>query len=421
MRTHKRREVRRGHRNGAAIAAVKYGYDSDMGSSDGHRSRPVFIVGSPRSGTSVLTWALGQHPNLLLTEESNWLGTFAIQAAAAYSQGSARARRSQLGALGISRDAFLSGFGDAIDRMILAGRSHLEASSRADARVSPQRVNPEFAISRNFGESKSRWIDGTPEYSLQIPALIALFPQARFVHLLRDADQVAASLLAFRDEGGRLIVGSAEDAYAYWMRTVRACLDAEEILGPGRVHRVRHADLVVDGERTLRGILEFLGEPFVPACLEPLKHRINSSFGGEAMPRAFPDARSAVIEEARRASAAWLASSQSTQVGAASRACWDADFDVSVLHAQNLQTNWEVAQRMLSQTRLAFGVCGMLLFVNWLLALALWIRTGDAAVAFWQGLACATVMVYLWMRRAGLRSIATRVLGMVAGAVRRSG
>lgn len=385
-----------------------------MGSSSGHPSRPVFVVGSPRSGTSVLTWALGQHPNLLLTEESNWLGSFAIQAAVAHAQGSARAQRSQLSALGISRDAFLSGLGDAIDRLVLAGRTHLEAASQAEAQHSSQLVSPEFAISRGPEESKSRWVDGTPEYALQIPSLLALFPKAQFVHILRDADQAAASLLAFRDERGRPIAGSAEEAYAYWLRTVRACLDAEETLGPDIVHRVRYADLVSDGERTMREILDFLAEPFAPACLEPLKRRINSSFTGDAMPRAYPGGQSEIIQQARRASAQWLASPQTAQADASARARWQAEFETSVLYAQGLESHWEAAQRMLPQLRLAIGVCGILLLVNGLIALALWLRSGDAMATLWLALACAMVAAYLWLRRAGLRAIATRVLGRVA-------
>lgn len=386
-----------------------------------HESRPVFVVGSPRSGTSVLTWALGQHPNLLLTEESNWLGSFAIGAAAAHAQGSARAQRSQLSALGITRNAFLCGLGDAIDRMIVAGRAHLEAASYATATRSPQQVHAEFAISRDPCDTKLRWVDGTPEYSLQIPMLLALFPKAQFVHILRDADQVAASLLAFRGEGGRPIVGSAEEAYAYWMRTVQACVVAEETVGPATIHRVRYADLVAEGEHVLRGILDFLGESFAPACLEPLTRRINSSFAAGAMPRAYPAEHSEIIGQARRLSATLLASAQSTQAGDTARTRWQIEFDESVLHAQGLQTHWEAALRMLTQTRLSFDICGGLLLVNWVLALVLLLRSRDATAALWLAMACTTVIVYLWMRRAGLRTIAIRVLNMVARSIRRSG
>ncbi|MGH8182754.1 MAG: sulfotransferase family protein [Rhodanobacteraceae bacterium] len=380
---------------------------------DAHQTRPVFVVGSPRSGTSVLTWALGQHPDLLLTEESNWLGSFSIQAAAAHAQGSARAMRSQLSALGISRETFLSGLGDAIDRMMLAGRAYLEAAGQATALHSPQHVNPAYSISRDPGDTKARWIDGTPEYSLQIWALVELFPKAQFVHILRDADQVAASLLAFRDERGSPVVGSAEEAYTYWLRTVQACIDAERILGPGLIRRVRYADLVADGERTLRGVLDFLAEPYAPACLEPLEHRINSSFAGGAMPRAYPDTRSAVIEVARRSSAEWLGSQQSTNADISARAGWQTEFETSILYAQGLQGNWEAAQRLLTRMRLTIGLCGALLLVNWLLALALLLSSGGATAAIWLAFASGMMVVYAWWRRAGVRAILVRVLGML--------
>ena len=384
-----------------------------------HVARPVFIVGSPRSGTSVLTWALGQHPNLLLTEESNWLGSFAIAAAVSHAQGSARAQRSQLSALGIARADFLSGLGNAIDRMIIGGRAHLEAASHATAMHSPQQASPEFAISRDPSDSKSRWVDGTPEYSLQIPMLLALFPKSQFVHILRDADEVAASLLAFRGEGGRPIVGSAEEAYGYWTRTVQACLDAEKTLGPCIVHRIRYADMAAEGERTLREVLDFLGEPFAPVCLEPLKHRINSSFPGEAMPHAYPSERSPVIERARRASAEWLESRQPANTDPAARARWQAGFETAVVYAQGLETNWEAAQRLLTQTRMAFAASGVLLFSNWLLALAVLLWSRDATAAVWLMLASVLVVVYAWLRRAGLRAIATRVLGMTTRRIRK--
>ena len=386
-----------------------------------HDPRPIFIVGSPRSGTSVLTWSLGQHPDLLLTEESNWLGSFATQAAVVHAQGSARGLRSQLGALGITREAFLSGLGETIDRMILAGRSHLETVSQATALQSPEQVNPEFAIVRDPDEAKTRWVDGTPEYSLQIQALLALFPKARFVHLLRDVDQVAASLLAFRNEQGRPIVDSAEAAYAYWMRTTQACVEAESILGPGIIRRVRHADLAADSEGTLRGILEFLGEPFSPACLEPLQRRINSSFPGAAAPPAYPHRRTPVIEEARLASEAWLESTQPATADASRAAKWQAEFETAVLHLQGLETHCEAALDMLKQTRLAFAVVGVLLLINWLFALARLLQTGGTRAVLWLALASTMVVAYLWLRRSGVRSIAKRVLGMTAGSIKKPG
>jgi len=61
-------------------------------------AKPVFIVSSGRSESTILTRCLGQHPNIMPQEESNWLGPFAIDAAVNYHRGTARGERGQLSA-----------------------------------------------------------------------------------------------------------------------------------------------------------------------------------------------------------------------------------------------------------------------------------------------------------------------------------
>src|SRR5256886_11509548 len=55
-------------------------------------NRPIFVVGSPRSGTSILTWCLGQHPNIFAVPESNWMGDFVVNTAVVHQVGAARGR-----------------------------------------------------------------------------------------------------------------------------------------------------------------------------------------------------------------------------------------------------------------------------------------------------------------------------------------
>src|SRR5436190_738263 len=67
-------------------------------------NKPIFVVGSPRSGTSILTWCLGQHPNMFALPESAWMGDFAIDLGIRYQIGTARGNRSVLSAMHIVRD-----------------------------------------------------------------------------------------------------------------------------------------------------------------------------------------------------------------------------------------------------------------------------------------------------------------------------
>ena len=225
-------------------------------------NRPIFVVGSPRSGTSILTWCLGQHPNMFPVPESNWLAQFAVSVAASYKVGVSRGDRTILSAMDISRDEFFASFGRSINDLILRHRTNLERKRKA---IRPQ------------SEPKMRWVDGTPEYSFDICALRKLFPEAVFVHVLRDVRDVVRSMLNFHRVAGFPLVQNEEEAYRYWLRTVKACAQAEQAYGGRVVHRLFYTTLVENPESVMNSLLEFVGETYCARCLEPLSKRINSS------------------------------------------------------------------------------------------------------------------------------------------------
>jgi Sulfotransferase family len=225
-------------------------------------NKPIFIVGSPRSGTSILTWCLGQHPNIFPVPESNWMADFAVSVAISYQIGTARGDRTILSAMNIARDEFFAHFGISINDLILSHREDLDRKRK---------------ITRSQSEPKSRWVDGTPEYSLHIYALRKLFPEAVFIHILRDVHSVVRSMLNFHRVAGIQLVPNEEAAYNYWLRVVTACVQAERAYGPKAIYRLHYSDLIDDPEGSMRSVLDFAGEPYVPKCLEPLAQRINSS------------------------------------------------------------------------------------------------------------------------------------------------
>jgi Sulfotransferase family len=239
-------------------------------------AKPVFVVGSPRSGTSILTWCLGHHPNLFPVPESNWMGDFAVNVAIAYRIGAARNYYSILSAMDIPDDELFAVFGRSINDLIMRHRTDLERiryDNRIELKLEPRWIK---AASTGAGP-KTRWVDGTPEYSFHIHGLRKLFPQAQFIHLVRDVRTVVRSMVKFEQVAGIQLVANEEEAYRYWMRTVSACLLAERAYGPTVVHRVRYTNLIDHPEPAMRSLLDFLGEPYTEKCLEPLEIRINSS------------------------------------------------------------------------------------------------------------------------------------------------
>ena len=301
-------------------------------------NKPIFVVGSPRSGTSILAWCLGYHPNIFPVPESNWMGDFAVNVAISYQVGTARGLFSILSAMGISPDEFFSQVGGSINSLVLKHRCDLdrtrlitavqrllkekecyvgELTGEMDALTSAalgqfgiDETNSELyselleslRTPASDSEYKTRWVDQTPEYSLHIYGLRKLFPCALFIHIVRDVDSVVRSMLNFHRISRTHWVANEEEAYKYWLRRVRACLKAEEAYGPQVVYRMRYTSLVENPEAALRSLLDFLGEPYSPKCLEPLSERINSSNVPLDFKSDDPATDLAIVEEARRLS-----------------------------------------------------------------------------------------------------------------------
>lgn len=228
-------------------------------------ARPIFVIGSLRSGASLLTWSLGQHPNIRPLLDTAWLGPFAASLEQTYAAAVVRRDISQLDIVGIEIEDFYAYFGQAINRLLLAGTG-LEGADGGHG--------PEPALAAPQGAPSERWIDGSPAHCFNVVGLRRLFPEAKFIHVLRDARSVVEALT---DEAKRAAyrshwVGYTEEkAYAHWTESVRACVEAERAFGSATVLRVRRDDLLASPRATLSRCLDFVGEPFAPACLRPFR------------------------------------------------------------------------------------------------------------------------------------------------------
>lgn len=306
-------------------------------------SKPIFIVGSPRSGTSVLTWCLGKHPNIIPLEESDWLGKLAIDLAAYYQIGTSRGDYSLLSSMDVEKAEFFAVFGQSINDLILRHRVSLDRKRWRHA-AGPSVPDHSFVPRYN---AKTRWVDGTPEYSFYICGLRKLFPEALFIHIFRDVTAVVRSMLHFHHLSGQNLVANVQEAYSYWLRTVSNCLLAERAYGPKVVFRIRHSDLVDAPEETLRSIFSFLSEPFAPECLEPLAQRINSS---NVPPDFQIDDRGAdpsLVKQAMQLCREVEESSQPLEASAAAIEEIETAFDERVQFVANLPQEYRRAQHLI--------------------------------------------------------------------------
>ena len=289
-----------------------------------------------------------------------------MNVAMSYQVGAARGIVSILSAMDISRDEFFSHIGRSINSLVLKHRCDLDRTRLITA---VQRLLKEeglylaevtgdldaatSAALRQYGiadgllyselvdslrtaasdsEYKTRWVDQTPEYSFHICGLRKLFPCALFIHIVRDVASVVRSMLNFYRIAGTHVVSNEEEAYKYWLRTVRACLQAEEAYGSRVVYRLRYTALVENPESALRSLLDFLGEPYAAKCLEPLSERINSSNVPPDFKSDDPATDPAIAEEARRLSAEIEQTSQPTEHSPAAADELEAEFGARVKH-----------------------------------------------------------------------------------------
>jgi hypothetical protein len=106
---------------------------------------------------------------------------------------------------------------------------------------------------------KNRYGDKTQAYIHDLPLLAGLFPEARFIHAVRDGRDVA---LAHTD-GTKI-----EQVAVSWKRRVTAGRRAGQALGPDRYIESRFDELIEDTEGAVRRLCHFIDLDFDPVMLK---------------------------------------------------------------------------------------------------------------------------------------------------------
>ena len=137
---------------------------------------------------------------------------------------------------------------------------------RAVKRSEPTLGSAIAAVYRTYAASqgKVRWGDKRPTYFRNVEVLRALFPDAQFVHLVRDGRDCVASLkrMGWWKHG-------TTGAIATWVQAVDCAAREVRRLPDGTWHELRYEDLVADPRREMESLCAFLGEEFEDGMLEP--------------------------------------------------------------------------------------------------------------------------------------------------------
>jgi hypothetical protein len=113
---------------------------------------------------------------------------------------------------------------------------------------------------------KERWGDKRPIYFQSIEAIRVMFPDAQFVHLIRDGRDCVASLKRVQWWSQ-----STYEAIALWTHAIDYGRRAARKLPSDTFHQLRYEDLVADPGGELKKLCAFLGEDFEEEMLKPHK------------------------------------------------------------------------------------------------------------------------------------------------------
>ncbi len=196
---------------------------------------PIFIIGLPRAGSTLVEQILASHSQVEGTRELPDVPGFALELGAIEVQGQPPAYPESVARL--TREEILA-----------LGERYL-------AQTRPNRLS-----------GKPRFIDKMPSNFFHVGLIHLMLPNARIIDARRSALGCCFANFKQHFQAGVWFSYSLEDLGRYYRDYVGLMAHFEAVL-PGRMHRVRYENLVADLEGEVRKLLDYCGLPFEAGCL----------------------------------------------------------------------------------------------------------------------------------------------------------
>ena len=203
-------------------------------------ARPIFVVGSMGSGTTLMRLMLDSHPNIMIAKETGFMRSVSAITSIPYWN----ARDKWVRRIGITPQE--------LDRSIESFYDEVFGLAAAK-------------------QGAARWGDKTPFHVEFIEAAARVFPEALFVGTIRHPGAVANSVGRFG--------WSWRKGVRHWCSANESLLDAGASVAD-RLRLWRYEDLVSSTESVMREVLDFVEEPWDPIVLEHHRHKSGRAEGG---------------------------------------------------------------------------------------------------------------------------------------------
>jgi tetratricopeptide (TPR) repeat protein len=203
------------------------------------RPQPIFIVGFPRSGTTLLEQILVSHPNIAAGDELVFVSD--LTQAMPRLLGTSEAFPECLRALGGER-----------------GREHVD-------RLRDYYLDRVAAAGLDIA-GRGRFTDKMPLNIKHLPLISLLFPESPILHIIRNPLDTCVSAFFANFTHGNSYALNIDDA-AFFYAQVAELAEYYVSIMPMKYMALRYEDLVTDQEAMTRKVIEFVGEPWDERCL----------------------------------------------------------------------------------------------------------------------------------------------------------
>jgi hypothetical protein len=229
--------------------------------------RPIFIVGCPRSGTTLVQCILSASSQAFSLPETHFFCSVLPAMQATPETGIDVARLDRL------RQAF-----EAEAELVLPDSAWTDLRARCPMRAADIFVE----IVEHFRPAPGlRAIEKTPRHVLHLDTIGRGFGDAVFVDVVRDPIDVASSLLGVPFESSRSVLSYAQR----WTESIQAAR-AYARVEPRRIKTIVHEQLVREPEASVRDLCTFVDLTYEPDMLEEFGREAARNVGrGEAWKR----------------------------------------------------------------------------------------------------------------------------------------